>query len=49
MEWEVGVSRHKLLYIKRINNKVWLQRTLPNILRQTRKECFKKEHVYMCN
>ena len=27
MEWEVGVSRHKLLYIKRINNKVWLQST----------------------
>ena len=27
MEWEVGVSRCKLLYIERINNKVLLHST----------------------
>ena len=34
MEWEVGVSRHKLLYIEWINNKVYCiaQRSIFNIL-----------------
>ena len=27
LEWEVGVSRHKLLYMERINNKVLLYST----------------------
>ena len=35
MQWEAAVSRHKLLYIERINNKVLLcvaQGTIFNIL-----------------
>ena len=32
MEWEAGVSRCKLLYIERINNKVLLQSTEDYIL-----------------
>ena len=32
MEWEIGVSRCKLLYIEWINDKVLAQRTIFNIV-----------------
>ena len=53
MEWEVGVSRCKLLYIEWINNKVLLYSTEKYIqypmTNHNGKECLKKECVYMYN
>ena len=51
MEWEVGVSRCKLLYIEWINNKVLLYSTGNYIqypmINHNRKEYLKKECVYI--
>ena len=52
MEWEVGVSRCKLLYIEWINNKVLLYSTENYIqypmINHNGKECIKK-NVYVYN
>ena len=51
MEWEVGVSRRKLLYIECINNKVLLYSTENYIqypmINHNGREYFKK-NVYIC-
>ena len=51
MEWEVGVSRCKLLYIGWINNKVLLYSTKKYIqypmINHNGKEYFKKEYIYI--
>ena len=51
MEWEVGVSRCKLLYIERINNKVLWYSTENYIqylmINHSGKE-YKKECTYIC-
>ena len=53
VEWEVGASRHKLLYIAWINSKVLLQSTDDYIqypvINHNGKEYVKKECVYTCN
>ena len=53
MEWEVGVSRCKLLYIGWINNKVLLYSTENYIqypvINHNGKEYLKKKNLYMCN
>ena len=52
MEWEVGVSRCKRLYMEWINNKVQLYSTGNYIqypmINHNRKEYFKKKNVYIC-
>ena len=52
MAWEFGISRHKLSYIKWINNKVLLYSTgnfiqYP-VINHNRKE-YEKECIYMYN
>ena len=51
MEWEVGVSRYKILYIEWINNKVLLYSTENYIqypiINHSGEEYFKK-NVYIC-
>ena len=51
MEWEVGISRCKLLYIECINNKVLLYSTGNHsqypMINHNRKEYRKKECLYM--
>ena len=51
MEWEVGISRCKLLYIEWIHNKVLLYSTENCIqypkINHNGKEYFKKECIYM--
>ena len=52
MEWEVGVSRCKLLYIERINNKVLLYSTgnyiqHPMINHKGKEYIYIKECVYI--
>ena len=53
VEWEVGVSRCKLLYIEWINNKVLLYSTENCIqypmINCNGKEYIKKECIYMYN
>ena len=53
MEWEVGVSRCKLLYIEWINNKVLLYSTenyiqYPMINHNGKEYFFKNKDVYIC-
>ena len=51
MEWELGVSRSKLLYIEWINNKVPLiaQGTIQfPVINHNGKEYFLKKNVYIC-
>ena len=52
MEWEVGFSRCKRLYMEWINNKVQLYSTGNYIqypmINHNRKEYFKKKNVYIC-
>ena len=53
MAWESGTSRHKLLYIKWINNKVLLLYSTGNyiqysVINHNRKE-YEKEGIYMYN
>ena len=51
MEWEIGVSRCKLLYMEWINNKILLYSTENYIqhpmINHNGKEYLKKEYIYI--